>query len=172
MDLVRFRRELDQRILAEDKEPRTLPLGPRSVIAAVRSALGREDIVALDNGLYKVFFARAYRALAPNTLLLDNALATMGAGLASAMAAALVYPRRKVVAICGDGGLMMNLQALETLARLAPNVVIVVLRDDAYGFIQHKQRQDGYPDHAMEFGNPSFLPARRCVWHSRHLGHG
>lgn len=155
-ELVRFRQQLDERIRAEDHEMRVPPLGPRAIIAAIRAALEREDIVALDNGLYKIFFARAYQALAPHTLLLDNALATMGAGLATAMAAALVHPRRKVVAVCGDGGLMMNLQALETLARLALDVVVVVLRDDAYGFIRYKQRQDGYQDHAMDFGNPSF----------------
>ena len=52
------------------------------------------------------------QAYEPNTLLLDNALATMGAGLPSAMAVSLLYPQKKVVAVCGDGGFMMNSQVI------------------------------------------------------------
>ena len=67
-----------------------------------------DGIVALDNGMYKIWFARNYRTRVANTLLLDNALATMGAGLPSAMMAAMLYPERRVLAVCGDGGFMMN----------------------------------------------------------------
>ena len=79
----------------------------------VRAGLPDDGIVALDNGMYKIWFARNYRTHVANTLLLDNALATMGAGLPSAMMAAMMYPRR-VMAVCGDGGFMMNSQELET----------------------------------------------------------
>ena len=77
-----------------------------------------DGIVALDNGMYKIWFARNYRTRVANTLLLDNALATMGAGLPSAMMAAMLYPKRRVLAVCGDGGFMMNSQELETAVRL------------------------------------------------------
>ena len=83
-----------------------------------------DGIVCLDNGMYKIWFARNYRTHVANTLLLDNALATMGAGLPSAMMAALLYPERRVLAVCGDGGFMMNSQELETAVRLKLNLVV------------------------------------------------
>jgi acetolactate synthase-1/2/3 large subunit len=89
--------------------------------------------------------------------LLDNALATMGAGLPSAMAAKMVYPERKVLAICGDGGFMMNAQELETAVRLKLDLVILLLHDDAFGMIRWKQADMGFADFGMEFGNPDFV---------------
>ncbi len=114
-------------------------------------------MLCLDNGMYKLWYARYYRARQPNTVLLDNALATMGAGLPSAMAAKMVYPQRKVLAICGDGGFMMNAQELETAVRLKLDLVILLLRDDAYGMIRWKQAEMGYADYGMQFGNPDFV---------------
>ncbi len=93
----------------------------------------------------------------PNTVLLDNALATMGAGLPSAMAARLVYPDRKVMVICGDGGFMMNSQELETAVRLNMNLVVLILRDDAYGMIKWKQAKMGFADFGLDLSNPDFV---------------
>ena len=114
-------------------------------------------IVALDNGMYKIWFARNYRTLVANTLLLDNALATMGAGLPSAMMAAMLDPERRVLAVCGDGGFMMNSQEMETAVRLRLNLVVLILEDSAYGMIRWKQAVDGFPDFGMTFGNPDFV---------------
>jgi acetolactate synthase I/II/III large subunit len=136
---------------------RDYPPKPQRVVHDVREVLDEEDIVCLDNGIYKLWFARMYKTFADNTLLLDNALATMGAGFASAMAAKLVYPERRVLAVVGDGGFMMNSQDLETAVRLAQDVVILVLRDDAYGFIRWKQQNMGFPEFGMTFGNPDFV---------------
>ena len=94
------------------------PIFPPYLVEQVRKAMPSDGIICLDNGVYKIWFARNYAAHAPNTVLLDNALATMGAGLPSAMASAMVYPDRKVMAICGDGGFMMNSQEMETAVRL------------------------------------------------------
>src|SRR3546814_439228 len=116
-----------------------------------------DGVLCLDNGMYKLWYARYYRARQPNTVLLDNALATMGAGLPSAMAAKMVHPQRKVLAICGDGGFMMNAQELETAVRLKLDLVILLLRDDAYGMIRWKQAEMGYADYGMQFGNPDFV---------------
>jgi acetolactate synthase-1/2/3 large subunit len=115
-----------------------------------------DGIVALDNGMYKIWFARNYRTRVANTLLLDNALAAMGAGLPSAMAAAMLYPKRRVMAVCGDGGFMMNSQEMETAVRLKLNLVVLVIEDGAYGMIRWKQASDGFPDFGMTFGNPDF----------------
>lgn len=133
------------------------PPGPERLVAEVRRALPRESIVALDNGMYKIWFARNYPAHVQHALLLDNALATMGAGLPSAMAARMVHPDRPVVAICGDGGFMMNSQELETAVRLGLDLVVLVLRDDGYGMIRWKQEEMGFPDHGLDFGNPDFV---------------
>lgn len=152
--------ELRDEIAERLNEKRCLwkfPPSPRNVVFAVRDQLDRNDIVCLDNGIYKLWFARLYPAYAQNTLLLDNALATMGAGLATAMSAKMVHPERRVLAVCGDGGFMMNSQDLETLVRLGLDLVVLVLRDDAYGFIRWKQKDMDFGDFAMGFGNPDFV---------------
>ncbi len=133
------------------------PLKPQRLVADVRRAMPEDGIIALDNGMYKIWFARNYRAHQPNTVLLDNALATMGAGLPSAMMAALMYPQRKVMAICGDGGFMMNSQEMETAVRLKLNLTVLILRDDAYGMIKWKQAAGGFPDYGLDYGNPDFV---------------
>jgi acetolactate synthase-1/2/3 large subunit len=116
-----------------------------------------DGILALDNGMYKIWFARNYRTRVANTLLLDNALATMGAGLPSAIMAALLYPTRRVMAVCGDGGFMMNSQELETAVRLKLNLVVLVIEDHAFGMIRWKQAVDHFADFGMTFGNPDFV---------------
>jgi len=133
------------------------PIYPQRLVADVRKAMPKEGIIALDNGVYKIWFARNYKARQPNTVLLDNALATMGAGLPSAMAAKLVYPDRPVFAICGDGGFMMNSQELETAIRLNLHLIILVLRDDAYGMIKWKQANMNFGNFGLDYGNPDFV---------------
>lgn len=114
-------------------------------------------IIALDNGVYKIWFARNYKAHQPNTVLLDNALATMGAGLPSAMLAKMVYPDRRVMAICGDGGFMMNSQELETAVRLKLDLVVLIINDNAYGMIKWKQANMDFDDFGLDLGNPDFV---------------
>ena len=106
---------LREQILArigERAEESRYPLTPQRIVHDVRQVMPEDGIVCLDNGMYKIWFARNYRTRVANTLLLDNALATMGAGLPSAMMAAMLYPTRRVLAVCGDGGFMMNSQGL------------------------------------------------------------
>ncbi len=133
------------------------PIVPQRLVADVRKVMPSDGIIALDNGVYKIWFARNYRAHQTNTVLLDNALASMGAGLPSAMAARLVHPERRVMAICGDGGFMMNSQELETAVRLKLNLVVLILRDDAYGMIKWKQAHMNFDDFGLDFGNPDFV---------------
>jgi acetolactate synthase-1/2/3 large subunit len=156
---------LREKILAKLAERATedrFPLTPQRIVHDVREAVPPDGIVTLDNGMYKIWFARNYRTSVANTLLLDNALATMGAGLPSAIAAALINPGRKVLAVCGDGGFMMNSQEMETAVRLRLNLVVLVLQDDAYGMIRWKQQVDGFPDFGMTFGNPDFAAYARA----------
>ena len=152
--------DLRQAILArinEGSREERFPITPQRIVSDVRAVMPEDGIVCLDNGMYKIWFARNYRTHHANTLLLDNALATMGAGLPSAIAAALLYPERRVMAVCGDGGFMMNSQELETAVRLKLNLVVMIIDDSAYGMIRWKQAVDGFPDFGMTFGNPDFV---------------
>ena len=133
------------------------PIFPPHLVQQVRDVMPDDGIICLDNGVYKIWFARGYTAHRPNTVLLDNALATMGAGLPSAMMSAMVYPDRKVMAICGDGGFMMNSQEMETAVRLGLNITVLILRDDSYGMIRWKQANMGFADWGLTYGNPDFV---------------
>jgi acetolactate synthase-1/2/3 large subunit len=133
------------------------PIFPSFLVEQVRAAMPEDGIICLDNGVYKIWFARDYPAYRPNTVLLDNALASMGAGLPSAMASAMVYPDRKVMAICGDGGFMMNSQEMETAVRLKLNLTVLIVNDNGYGMIRWKQADMGFKDWGLTYGNPDFV---------------
>ncbi|MBT6274277.1 MAG: acetolactate synthase large subunit, partial [Chromatiales bacterium] len=150
-------REAGEAQVAEGKDDTRFPIYPQHLVAKIRAAMPDDGMICLDNGVYKIWFARNYKAHMPNTVLLDNALATMGAGLPSAMASHLVYPDRKVLAICGDGGFMMNSQELETAVRLKMNIAVLILNDSSYGMIRWKQANMGLADWGLEYGNPDFV---------------
>jgi acetolactate synthase I/II/III large subunit len=138
-----------------------MPITPQRAIADLRAALGPEDIVVSDVGAHKVWVARLYQAYEPNTVIISNGFAAMGIALPGAIAAKLVHPDRKVVALCGDGGFLMNSQELETATRIKANVTAVVWRDDGYGLIDWKQRNEFGRPFAVEFGNPDFVDFAR-----------
>lgn len=133
------------------------PILPQRMVHITREVMPDDGIVTLDNGMYKIWFARNYHVYGHNRLLLDNALATMGAGLPSAMVAKMLHPDRKVLAVCGDGGFMMNSQELETAVRLGLDLVVVVLNDGAYGMIKWKQQGLGFAEYGLDYGNPDFV---------------
>ncbi|HTW50474.1 MAG TPA: acetolactate synthase large subunit [Stellaceae bacterium] len=143
--------------LTDRCDERRFPLTPQRIVHDVRQAMPEDGIVCLDNGMFKIWFARNYRTHVANTLLLDNALATMGAGLPAAISAALVRPERRVLAVCGDGGFLMNSQEMETAVRLGLNLVVLILVDNAYGMIRWKQQADHFADWGLTFGNPDFV---------------
>jgi len=153
---LEVKRAIDERMAAQVASS-SFPIKPQRLVRDVRAAMPEDGIIALDNGMYKIWFARNYAAYRPNTVLLDNALATMGAGLPSAIAAARLFPRRKVIAVCGDGGFMMSSQELETALRLRVNLTVLLLRDDGYGMIRWKQESMGFSDFGLGFGNPDFV---------------
>ena len=152
--LLPLRESILRNIADRDQEER---FTPQRLVHDIREVMPADGIVALDNGMYKIWFARNYRTRMANTLLLDNALATMGAGLPSAIMAALLNPGRRVMAVCGDGGFMMNSQELETAVRLRLDLVVVIIEDRAYGMIRWKQAVDRFPDFGMTFANPDFV---------------
>lgn len=135
----------------------SFPIRPERLVSDLRSILPPEGILSLDNGMYKIWIARNYPAYEQNTVLLDNALATMGAGLPSGIAAKLLYPDRPVIVVAGDGGIMMNISELETAVRLGINLVVLILNDQGYGMIQWKQKEMGLPSFGLAFANPDFV---------------
>lgn len=150
-------KELLEKSLKVDSSLKRFPVTPQNIVEEVRQAVPDDGIVALDNGMYKVWFARHYKSYESNTMLLDNALATMGAGLPSAIAAKLVYPDKKVIAVCGDGGFMMNSQELETAVRLDLDLTIILINDNAYGMIKWKQEVDDFASFGLDYQNPDFV---------------
>ena len=143
--------------LRQGADDSRFPIYPQRLVADVRRVMPPDGIIALDNGIYKIWFARNYPAYLPNTVLLDNALAAMGAGLPSAIVAKMVHPERRVMAICGDGGFMMNSQELKTAVQLGLDLVIVVLCDKAFGMVKWKQQDMGFNDFGLDFANPEFV---------------
>ncbi|HYF97079.1 MAG TPA: acetolactate synthase large subunit [Patescibacteria group bacterium] len=133
------------------------PIKPQRFVTSLRKVLPKDAILSLDNGMYKLWIARNYPANEQNTVLLDNALATMGAGLGVAMSAKMVFPEKKVVVIAGDGGFLMNLADLETAKRLDLDITIVIIRDDGYGMIKWKQDSMNLKDYGLSFSNPDFI---------------
>jgi acetolactate synthase-1/2/3 large subunit len=137
---------------------------PRKLSNDLRNTLKADDILALDNWLYKVWIARNYRTYRPNTLLLDNALATMWAWLSSAMEAKRLNPDKNVVCVTWDGWLVMNLWDLETAVRLKLDLVLVVLNNSNYWMIKWKQKHSHFDDYWLDFWNPNFIKMAESFW--------
>jgi len=143
---------------AVESESDAFPIKPQRIVRDLRRVMPRDGVLSLDNGMYKLWISRDYPAYVHNTVLLDNALATMGAGVAVGIGVKLVQPETKTVVVTGDGGFIMGgLTELETAVRLGIDLVIVVLTDSGYGMIKWKQRSMGLDDFGLDFGNPDFV---------------
>jgi len=152
----KIREKLQEHIHKNDANT-SFPILPQKFVSDLRNVIPENGILTLDNGMFKLWIARNYPAYRQNTVLLDNALATMGAGLPGAIAAKLVKPHKKVVAICGDGGFLMNSQELETAVRLDLDLVVIILNDSGYGMIKWKQDSLRLPSFGLDFSNPDFV---------------
>lgn len=140
---------------------------PQKVLWDTRAVLGPEAVLLSDVGAHKMWVARYYHSHEPNTCLIPNGFCSMGFALPGAIGASLVYPDRKIMAVCGDGALLMNVQEMETARRLDSNIVVQVWEDHAYGLIAWKQ-QNHYGRHTdLSFGNPDFVQlAQSFGWHA------
>lgn len=133
------------------------PLRPQKVLWDVREVMGPEDILLSDVGAHKMWIARHYHCHEPNTCLIPNGFCSMGFALPGAIAANLVFPDRHILAICGDGGFMMNVQEMETARRLNSRIVVLVWEDGGYGLIAWKQDNEFKRHTDLSFGNPDWL---------------
>ncbi|MEV4256119.1 acetolactate synthase large subunit [Spirillospora sp. NPDC049652] len=150
-------RELMRDELAEGRAEDGFPLSPRRVVADIREAMGREDIVLADTGAVKMWMARMYPTYEPNTLLVSNGLSSMGFSVPGALAAKLAHPDRKVLAATGDGAFLMNSQELETAVRENIPITVLIWEDDAYGLIEWKMDLELGRSSNIKFGNPDFV---------------
>jgi acetolactate synthase-1/2/3 large subunit len=133
------------------------PIKPQKIVWDLREVLAPDDIAISDVGAHKMWMARMYRAERPNTCIISNGFASMGIAVPGAVAAKLAYPNRKVVAVTGDAGFLMNSQEIETALRMKTPFVILIWNDQEYGLITwHQLRHFGRPSH-IAFKNPDFV---------------
>ena len=133
------------------------PLLPQRILWDLESVLKPDDLVISDVGAHKLWVAKRFRARVPNAVIISNGFAAMGIGLPGAIAAKLAQPERRVVAVTGDGGFLMNVQELETAVRLGLGFVVLIFRDDGYGVIRWKQERQFGRTAGVDFGNPDFV---------------
>lgn len=133
------------------------PMKPQRILNDVRKVMGPDDIVISDVGANKVWIARHYNCYKPNTCIISNGFATMGIAVPGAIAAKLVHPDKKILAITGDGGFMMNCQEFETAIRLGTNFVTLIFNDCSYGLIKWKQQTHYQHSYGVDFTNPDFV---------------
>ncbi len=142
---------------AEHAGDNAFPVKPQKIVWDLREALEPDDIVISDVGAHKMWMSRMYRAERPNTCIISNGFAAMGIGLPGAIAARLAHPQRRVVAVTGDAGFMMNSQEIETALRIGTPLVVLIWNDSEYGLITwHQMRHFGRPSHTT-FNNPDFV---------------
>lgn len=139
------------------RDDQSYPLKPQKIIWDLRTALGLEDIVICDVGAHKLWMARMFRCEHPNTCVISNGFASMGIAVPGAVAAKLAYPERKVVAVTGDAGFLMNSQEIETALRVGTPMVILVWNDGGYGLIEWKQKNTFGRSAHVRFNNPDLV---------------
>ncbi len=149
-------REMIVKELLEFKDDRSFPMKPQRIISGIREVLRDDDILISDVGMHKLWIARLYPSYKPNTCIISNGFASMGISLPGAISARLLYPERRVIAVTGDGGFMMNSQELETAVRLATPFVVLIFHDARYGVIEWKQVARYKRSAFVEFKNPDF----------------
>ncbi|MBW4521468.1 MAG: acetolactate synthase large subunit [Scytolyngbya sp. HA4215-MV1] len=135
----------------------SFPIKPQKIIYDLRRVMGEDDIVISDVGAHKMWMARHYHCDRPNTCLISNGFAAMGIAIPGAIAAKLVHPDRRIVAVTGDGGFMMNCQELETALRVGTPFVTLIFNDGGYGLIEWKQHNHFGHSAFIKFGNPDFV---------------
>jgi acetolactate synthase-1/2/3 large subunit len=163
-------RDVVQGALRQGATDDSFPMLPPRVLWEIRQVLGAEDILVSDVGLHKLWIGRMFPAHAPGTVLIANGLAGMGFALPTAIGAKLVYPNRKVLAVHGDAGFLMNSQELETAVRLKTPIVNVIWENHQFGSIAWKQDKKFGRHFDVDFTNPDFvklaesfgIPAWRC----------
>lgn len=151
--------EIKQKMTADYEkfaEDPSFPIKPQRILHDARKAMGKEDILISDVGAHKIWVARNYHCYRPNTCIISNCFASMGIAVPGAVAAKLVHPERRVLAVTGDGGFLMNSQELETARRYGLPFVTLIFSDRNYGLIKWKEELKYGQSFNVEFDNPDF----------------
>lgn len=135
----------------------SFPMKPQRILQDVRKIMGRDDILISDVGAHKMWIARHYQCYEPNTCIISNGFATMGIAVPGAIGARLVFPDKKILAVCGDGGFLMNCQEFETALRAKTPFVTLIFNDSSYGLIKWKQMDQYQKNCYVDFTNPDFV---------------
>ncbi len=138
-------------------EDANFPIKPQKILHDLREALKREDIIISDVGAHKMWIARMYEALSPNSCIISNGFASMGIALPGAIAAKLAKPEQVAVAVTGDAGFLMNVQEIETAVRLNTPIIVLIWNDGNYGLIKWKQENQFGRESNISFTNPDFV---------------
>jgi acetolactate synthase-1/2/3 large subunit len=154
---IKIKKEVVWRSVEKFKDDLSFPIKPEKLVFDVRNALDENDIVISDVGAHKLWIAKVYNTYNPNTCIIPNGFCSMGFALPGAIAAQLVKPKQKVVAMCGDGGFLMNIQELETAVRLQLPIIIIVWCDSDFGMISLKQIDEFGKSAFTRFNNPNFV---------------
>jgi len=164
------RRQMGEELAAHAGDTGDGPIRPQKMLWDAREVLGPEAIVLSDVGAHKMWIARHFHCHEPNTCLIPNGFCSMGSALPGAIAAHMVHPEREVLAICGDGGFLMNVQEMETARRLNSRIVVLVWEDGGYGLISWKQEAEFSRHTNLAFGNPDWLGlAKSFAWNGHHV---
>lgn len=163
------RRDMTAELAAHKDDTTEGKIRPQKALWDARQILGPEDILLSDVGAHKMWIARHYQCHEPNTCLIPNGFCSMGFALPGAIAASLVYPQRKILGICGDGGFMMNAQEMETARRLNCNLTVMVWEDGGYGLIGWKQTNEFGRHTDLAFGNPDWVQMAQAFGWQGHL---
>lgn len=145
------------------------PIRPQKALWDARQVLGDNDILLSDVGAHKMWIARHYHCHEPNTCLIPNGFCSMGFALPGAIAASLVYPERRILSICGDGGFLMNVQEMETARRINSNITVMVWEDGGYGLISWKQENEFNRSTDLAFNNPDWMQLAKSFDWNGHL---
>jgi acetolactate synthase-1/2/3 large subunit len=162
------RREMQKEFARHKDDDTEGSIRPQKVLWDARQAMGPEDILLSDVGAHKMWVARYFHAHEPNTVLIPNGFCSMGFALPGAIAASMVHPERRILAICGDAGFLMNVQEMETAKRLGANIVIMVWEDGKHGLIAWKQEIQFGRHTDVSFGNPEWMALAKAFGWSGH----
>jgi len=166
-----IREEMQADFAAHAEDDTEGSIRPQKALWDVRQAMGPDDILLSDVGAHKMWIARYYQCHEPNTCLISNGFCTMGFALPGSMGAKLAFPDRKVLSISGDGGFLMNVQEMETAARLELPIVAMIWEDGEYGLISWKQRGHFGHNTDLAFGNPDWVKlAESFGWEAERVG--
>jgi acetolactate synthase-1/2/3 large subunit len=164
------RQEMYQELTRYRDDDTTGSIRPQKAVWDVRQVMGPKDILLCDVGAHKLWVARHFHACEPNTVLIPNGFCSMGFALPGAIAADMVHPERRILAVCGDGGFLMNVQEMETAKRLGSNIVVMVWEDGGYGLISWKQETEFDRHTNLGFGNPDWRGlADAFGWHGHRV---